>query len=208
MAYVNLASTTKLHRANQIVNDLGTNGLMKLYSGTIPASPDIATSGVLLATLPLAPVAAVVSLGVQEAVIAAPGSGGLDGTYGLTFSGGGGTGAAGTYTVTGGIVASVLISATGVGYTSLPTVGGFASAAVTGAVITPVMSAIITFNPMSTATAVASGLVALARLTTAAGTPILDLDVGTTNVYSVVTNNANIILGSAVTCAAEVLIEQ
>src|SRR5882672_9261845 len=189
MPYVNLASTTKRHRASQIVSDLGTSGLMKLYGGTIPASPDVAAAGILLATLPLAPVAAVVSLGVQEAVITAPGSGGNDGTYGLTFSGGGGLGAAGTFTVTAGIVASVLISATGAGYTSAPTIDGFATAVLTGANITPVMTAIITFNTMSTATAVASGLVTFARLTTADGTPILDLDVGTTNDASVVTTN-------------------
>jgi hypothetical protein len=208
MAYVNLAAATKSHRANQIVADLGTSGLMSLYTGAIPASPDIPTTGTLLATLPLAPEAAVVSLGVREAVISDPGSGGVDGTYALTFSGGGGFGAAGYFIVASTVMVSVVISATGSGYDTAPTIGGFGTAGLTGGAVTPVMTAIISFNPMTTATAVGTGAIGVARFTTADATPILDLDVGTTNDFSVVTNNLNVMAGGSVSCTAEVLIEQ
>ena len=207
MAYVNLAVATKLDRANQIVTDLGTSGLMKLYTGSIPASPDIPTTGMLLAALPLAPVAAVVSMGVQKAIVSDPGSGGVDGSYGLVFDGGGGEGAAGHFIVTAGVIASVVISATGSGYATVPTISGFANAGLTGGALTPVMTAIIEFNPMMTATASGSGMIGLARFTTAGDVPILDLDVGSTNDYSVLTNNVNIVEGGAVACSAEVLIE-
>lgn len=51
MAYVNLAATTKNHRATQINTDIGTSALVKFYSGTAPATPDTAATGTLLATL-------------------------------------------------------------------------------------------------------------------------------------------------------------
>lgn len=207
MAYVNLAVVTKMHRADQIVADLGTSGLMKLYSGGIPASPDIPTTGMLLATLPLSPVAAVVSMGVKKAIISDPGNGGIDGSYGMTFDSETGDGAAGHFIITGGAIASAVISATGSGYEVAPTIGGFANAALTGGVLTPVMTAIIEFNPIMTATASGSGVIGLARFTTAADVPILDLDVGITNDFSVVTNNINIVEGGSVSCAAQVMIE-
>ncbi len=46
-----------------------------------------------------------------------------DGTYNATFTGGGGTGATGTYVVSSGIVVSVTVTDAGTGYTSAPTVG-------------------------------------------------------------------------------------
>lgn len=62
------------------------------------------------------------------------GTGYTPGTYALGFAGGGGAGAAGTYTVTGSAVTSITISNYGSGYSSAPTVsfpsgGGSAAAA-------------------------------------------------------------------------------
>jgi len=45
-----------------------------------------------------------------------------DGTYALTFTGGGGSNAAGTYVVAGGIVTTVTLTNPGNGYTSAPTI--------------------------------------------------------------------------------------
>jgi len=52
------------------------------------------------------------------AAISAPGSGYTNGTYALGFSGGGGTGAVGTFTVAGGVVSAVTITTPGKSYTS------------------------------------------------------------------------------------------
>ena len=69
------------------------------------------------------------------------GSGGSDGTYQLSFSGGGGVGAAGWFTVASGAVSAYQITARGVGYTSAPTVSFAASAGLTGASAIAVISA-------------------------------------------------------------------
>jgi hypothetical protein len=207
--YVNLASTTKSHRADQIIADIGTAGLMRLYTGSVPPSPDVAVTDTLLATLPLSSVAGVVSLAVQTAVVTAPGTSGIDGTYAMTFTGGGGGGGtAGYYIVRINSVVQAIISLPGAGYASAPTIGGFGAAGLSGTMILPVMTGLLTFNPIGTATAVATGIAGYARVTTAAGTPIIDLDVGVTNASSVVMNQTMVIDGSSVTCSADVLIEQ
>jgi hypothetical protein len=72
------------------------------------------------------------SKGVSGVAAFSGGSGGTNGTFSLTFAGGGGTGAAGTFTVTSGYVASVNITASGDSYTSTPTLGFSASAGLTG----------------------------------------------------------------------------
>ncbi len=70
--------------------------------------------------------------GVAEVIITAGGSGYTDGSYSLGFSGGTGSGAAGTYTVSGNVVVRAAITAPGI-YTALPTAtfpsGGGSSAA-------------------------------------------------------------------------------
>lgn len=76
---------------------------------------------------------------VLSVTVTNPGSGGTDGTYSLGFSGGSGTGAAGTYTITGGIVVSTTITAGGTGYTSAPTVS-FPSGGIIGAAGTAVLN--------------------------------------------------------------------
>jgi hypothetical protein len=60
---------------------------------------------------------------VASLAITAPGSGGTAGTYALAFSGGGGgTGATGTYTISGGAVTAVTLTANGSGYMTAPSV--------------------------------------------------------------------------------------
>lgn len=77
--------------------------------------------------------------GVTGGNVTAGGSGFTDGTYALTFAAGDGTGAAGTYTCTGGVVSYVQITDAGSGYTTAPTVtfvsGGGAAASATMSVI-------------------------------------------------------------------------
>lgn len=207
MAFVNLASLTKLHRANQIIADIGTNGLMLLYTGTVPASPDFTVTDTLLATLPLSSTAGVSSLVVQSAAITNAGTLGTDGTYSMTITGGGGSGAAGYFVVAGNSITQTVISDPGFGYTSAPTISGFTAAGLSGASLSPVMTALISFNAISSATAVATGNAGYARVATSASTPIIDLDVGTTNASSVMMNTTFITDGGAVTCSAEVIIE-
>ena len=207
MTYANLASSTKMHRASQIIADIGSNGLMQFYTGSYPASPDIAPAGTLLASLALSSPAAAASYAVQSGVVTAGGTGGADGVYALSVTGGGGTGATGTYTVSGGSLATITITGNGFGYTSAPTLGGFGSAGLTGATATPVMTATLVFNAISTATAVATGTAGFVRIAAADGTGIIDLDVGATNAFSVIISNTFISSGGSVSCSAEVLLE-
>jgi hypothetical protein len=86
------------------------------------------------------------------------GSGGTDGTYALAFSGGGaGSGAAGTFTVTGGAISAVNLTNTGVLYSSDPAVSVAACPGLTGAVVTATRS-VPTYasNSMVIATGVAA----------------------------------------------------
>lgn len=208
MAYVNLAAATKLHRANQIITDIGTAGFMLLYTGSPPTGPDLTAPGTLLVTLPLSSVAGVASYAVQTTSVVSAGTSGTDGSYALTFTGGGGSGAVGYYTVVAGVIANVIISNPGSGYTSVPTLGGFTTAGLTGASVLAVMTGMITFNTITTATAVATGIAGWARITLADGvTGIMDLDAGTTNASSVVMSSTMIVTSGAVSCSAEVLIE-
>jgi len=62
------------------------------------------------------------SVGVLAVLLDGGGPGNTNGTFALAFSGGGGTGAAGTYTVTGGVVVAADITNPGTGYTSPPAV--------------------------------------------------------------------------------------
>ena len=74
------------------------------------------------------------TVGILSITVTNVGSGYAPGTYSLGFSGGGGTGAAGTYTIGGGgTITGTAITMAGSGYTSAPTVsfptGGGSSAA-------------------------------------------------------------------------------
>lgn len=76
--------------------------------------------------------------GIVRLVQGNVGSGGTNGTFALGFSGGGGSGAAGTFTVAGGVMTAINLTAKGTGYTSAPTVSMSASAGLTGAAVTAV----------------------------------------------------------------------
>ncbi len=78
--------------------------------------------------------------GVRALKTLVAGAGGTDGTFALAFTGGGGTGAAGTFTVAGGVVTQVLITAQGQDYTSAPAVSFAASAGLAGASVIPVIA--------------------------------------------------------------------
>lgn len=73
------------------------------------------------------------SSGVVGTTSLVGGSGGTNGTFALGFSGGGGSGAAGVFTVAGGALTSIVITAPGVNYTSAPTLSFAASSGLTGA---------------------------------------------------------------------------
>lgn len=70
--------------------------------------------------------------GIEDPVITVPGTGGEDGTFALAFTGGTGSGAAGTFTVTEGAVTAITITARGV-YTAAPTLDFGASTGLTNA---------------------------------------------------------------------------
>jgi len=69
---------------------------------------------------------------LRKIYITAGGSGYTNGTYTLGLSGGGGSGAAGTYTVSGNVVTSATLTSYGTGYSTAPTVS-FPSGGGTGA---------------------------------------------------------------------------
>jgi hypothetical protein len=207
MAYANLASATKLGRANQIITAIGSGGFLQLWTATAPASPDLAPNGVMLASLPLSTTPAVASYGLAAGAITAAGTGGSNGEYNLTITGGSGSGALGTFSVVGGILASIMIGNVGSGFITPPTLGGFTSAGLTGAAASAVMTATLVFNAISTATAVATGNAGWARVVTSGGVGIIDLDVGITNAFSVVMDNTFVSHGGSVACSAQVLIE-
>lgn len=60
--------------------------------------------------------------GIAAATTIVAGTGGTAGTYPLIFTGGGGTGAAGTATISGGAITAVTLTELGTNYTSAPTI--------------------------------------------------------------------------------------
>ena len=74
--------------------------------------------------------------GIESLTITTAGTG-YSGNGTLGFSGGGGTSFTGTYTVSGGAIATVAIATNGTGFTSAPTITISGSTSGTAAVITP-----------------------------------------------------------------------
>ena len=88
----------------------------------------------------------------------------------LAFSGGGGTGAAGTYTVASGVIDTITITNAGSGYTSLPTVVGNGSSV--NATLTAVVDSVVTigsFTLSCTTTDTSVSLITAATSTLAIG---------------------------------------
>lgn len=79
------------------------------------------------------------SNGVINTATLVGGTGGTNGSFSVAFSGGGGTGAAATFVVAGGIVTQITITSKGVGYTSAPTISFAASSGLSGASATAVI---------------------------------------------------------------------
>lgn len=99
-----------------------------------------ARDAALLSRGVFATTAKALSKGVVSLASLVGGTGGTNGTFALAFSGGAGTGAAGVFTVAGGIVVSTNITSNGDSYTSAPTVSFAASSGLTGASATAVIA--------------------------------------------------------------------
>ena len=87
--------------------------------------------------------------GVTGVALSAGGTGYTNGTFPLVFAGGGGSGAAGTITVTGGVAQTPVVTSKGYGYTSAPTV---TAPAVTGGTGLGTLTASISAAPTATST--------------------------------------------------------
>ena len=94
---------------------------------------------------PIGPTAAYLT--TAGCVITAGGSGGTPGTYTLGISDATGTGAAGTYTITGTAVTAITITAAGSGYSATPTLS-FPSGGVSGVIATCTPVGITTALPL------------------------------------------------------------
>lgn len=110
------------------------------------------------------------------------GTGYTNGTFPLVFAGGGGTGAAGTVTVTGGVVGTPVVTSKGYNYTSAPTV---TAPGVTGGTGAAAYVATISAAPTTTSTFVSStGTIATVRVNLPDGTRVLPA-IGSDSIVSV-----------------------
>ncbi|MBW8782406.1 MAG: autotransporter-associated beta strand repeat-containing protein [Verrucomicrobia bacterium] len=181
----NTATTTFITTNNTAVNVFANGGTIN-------------NNGVAI-TIPVALVAASGS-GVSSVAITSGGSGYL-GAPAITFSGGGGTGAAGYATVSGGVITGIVITNPGTGYTSAPTItltGGGSTNATIGTISTAAnTSGGMTFA--GTGTTTLTGANTYNGTTVNAGT----VTVGTNGTLGATTgalavNNANTGAGTAV----------
>lgn len=109
--------------------------------------------------------------GVTGVALSAGGTGYGNGTFPLVFAGGGGSGAAGTITVVGGVAQTPVITAKGYGYTSAPTV---TAPLVTGGTGLGTFTASISAAPTVTSSFVSfDGTVAVVRVNLPDGTRVL-----------------------------------
>jgi hypothetical protein len=127
-----------------------------------------------------------------------------NGSFALIFSGGGGTGAAGTAFVAAGAVTGYTITASGSGYTSAPTVslsnGGGTPPTAPTAVLGVVLAASAITQDSAAAT---TGTPTFARISTSGGTAHLDVDVGavgSTAAFQI--TPATVTAGAPVTCSS------
>ena len=90
--------------------------LIPVISGGVITMIPVGTSGAY-STVPTI----TITSGITGSTNIVGGSGYTNGTYDLIVSGGGGSGCTGTFTITGGALASISITNAGTGYTSAPT---------------------------------------------------------------------------------------
>lgn len=102
--------------------DISTSGAQQTYADTIGTAYGTAARGIATLT-------------------GTAGSGYTNGTHPLVFTGGGGTGAAGTVTVAGGAITARTITAKGINYTTVPTVTFPAAGAGTGGTVVATINA-------------------------------------------------------------------
>lgn len=209
MATLNMSLATKTARANAILSALGASALIRLYTGTIPASPDAGATGSLLSTLTgnAGGFGAVVASGVTAIVVSAGGTG-FTGVPAVAITGGGGTGASAVATVSGGVVNSVTVTNPGTGFTGVPTVaftgGAGTGAAATAAIGVDLQASAITQDN----SAVGTGTPGYARLLSAAGVAVLDVDVsapGAGGAFQLVP--VTLTAGAPVTCSSFLIAE-
>jgi hypothetical protein len=212
MAYINLASSTKLSRASQINTAIGSGGSMLLYTGSAPASPDYPPSNgsTLLVTLPLSSPAGTVTYAVQSAAIVTGGSGGTNGSQTVIGTTGTGTKFQASVTISGGAITAILSIVVTGSYSVPPTTltnEPVSGAGLSGAALSVVMTAQLIFGAISQANATASGTAGYARIVTSGNVGIIDLDCGTSGT-SVIMNTTAISAGGPVLCSADLLLEQ
>jgi len=146
--------------------------------------------------------------GLNSAVTIASGGSGYQGAPAVTFSGGGGVGAAGYAVVSGGVVTNIVITSPGTGYTTAPTItltgGGYTSAA-SATAPTP------TLNTSGGVTFVGSGTTTATRNETytgptavSGGTLIVTGSLGGTSALSVTNGAADLNLAFAINETANV----
>ncbi len=100
---------------------------------TAQSGAEAARDAALLSRGVFSSTSAALSKGVAAVAALVGGSGGTNGTFDLSFSDGGGSGASGRFVVAGGAVVGVSITASGSGYTSAPTISFAASVGLSGA---------------------------------------------------------------------------
>lgn len=179
MATLTLSSAAKQARLTSLNTLLGNSALIKIFTGSIPASPDIPPAGTLLSTLTgsAAGFGTVLGSAVNLLTLGAPGAGYTSAPT-VSFTGGGGTGAAATAIIAGGALSQITITNPGSGYTTPPTVtltaGGFSTAA---AAPVAVLGAVLQAGTIAQDnSAVASGVPGWARLSSSANAAVLDVD--------------------------------
>ena len=206
MSTLTLSAAAKQARANAILTALGASALIRIYTGSIPATPDTAATGTLLSTLTgnAGGFGASVLSGINNIVLGAGGAG-YTSAPSVSFSGGGGTGAAASAVVSGGAVVQINVTNPGSGYTTAPTIsltgGGFTTAAGTP---TAVLGVVLQASAITQDSAAANtGTPGYARLLSSGGVAVLDVDcsaVGGTGAMQIVP--ATITAGAPVTCSS------
>jgi hypothetical protein len=207
--YINLASSNKKARAQQINADIGSGGNLLLFTGNSPPSPDYPPTGTLLVTLPLTSPAATASYMVQSVAINAAGSNGTNGAQLLTGTTGTGTKFQVSATISGGSLTAISQIVTAGTYSVAPTsliAEPVTGAGLTGATVSLVLTGQLIFGAISQVNAVASGNAGYARVQTSGGVGIIDLDCGTSNA-AVTMNTVAISIGGPVLCTADILVE-